>query len=141
MGKSAVDSLFSRYVEPGRLAYVRYGPLSGKMVVIVDMVDIKRVVVDGPTTGVTRQVLPTKWIALTGQRCNIERGAREKTLKKALAADSTLAKWSQTQWAKKIAARNAKKNLNDFERFSLMLARKKVARGVKQATKVKKGKQ
>lgn len=74
MGKSATDSLFSRYVEAGRLARVRYGPLVGKMVTIVDLIDLKRVVVDGPTTGVARQQIPTKWLDLTGLKCTIERG-------------------------------------------------------------------
>lgn len=74
MGKSPVDSLFTRYVEAGRLVRVRYGPLTGKMCTVVDLVDLKRIVVDGPTTGVKRQMMPIKWIELTDQKCTIERG-------------------------------------------------------------------
>jgi len=35
------------FVEAGRVAYINYGEDYGKMVVIVDMLDINRVQVDG----------------------------------------------------------------------------------------------
>ena len=61
-------------------------------------------------------------------------------MKKALIAGDCMNKWSQTKWAKKIAAKEAKKSLTDIERFKLMLAKKKVAHGVKTALKVRKAK-
>ena len=47
----------------------------------------KRVVVDGPesVTGVRRHMMPVKRLSLTDFTVKIPRGAREKTLKKALA--------------------------------------------------------
>jgi len=38
----------------GRVVYINYGPLSGKLAVVVDIVNGKKVVVDGPGLGVTR---------------------------------------------------------------------------------------
>merc|ERR1711879_144000 len=129
------DGLFKQFVQPGAHVLVRYGPLEGKTAVVTDFVDLRRVVVDGPTTGVKRQVLPIKWFSLTGFKCDIARGAKEKTLKKAMAAVSLDENWSKSKWAKKRAAMDAKKNMTDFQRFKLMSAQKKVNRAAKLAVK------
>ena len=63
----APASMFKRFVEPGRLAQITYGPCEGKMCTIVDIVDQKRVIVDGPEklTGVRRHMMPIKRLSLT----------------------------------------------------------------------------
>jgi len=45
---------FNLLVEVGRVVYIHYGPSSGKVAVILDIVDHSRVIVEGPTTGVPR---------------------------------------------------------------------------------------
>ena len=40
--------MFNRFVEAGRLALITYGPMTGKLCVIVDIIDGTKVVVDGP---------------------------------------------------------------------------------------------
>merc|ERR1712203_1010926 len=79
-------AMYTRFVQPGRLALITYGPCAGKMCTIVDIVDQKRVVVDGPesVTGVRRHMMPIKRLSLTDLKATIPRGAREKTLKQAL---------------------------------------------------------
>jgi len=65
---------------------------------------------------------------------------KAKKLKAALVADDTLAKWSSSPWAKRLAVSAKKKSLTDFERFRLMLAKKKRAalvKGVLKPTKKK----
>jgi len=126
-------SIFTRFVEPGRLALITYGPCEGKMCTVIDIVDQGRVVVDGPfdVTGVQRHVSPVKRLSLTDFSCNIVRAAREKTLRTALVKEDIMNKWSQTSWAKKIAARVARASMNDFERHQLMVARKNRTRAVK----------
>lgn len=52
-------------VQLGRVVYVNYGEHAGKLAVVVDIVDGKRVVVDGPTSGIARQIMATKRMALT----------------------------------------------------------------------------
>merc|ERR1719299_153701 len=96
--------MFERFVEPGRLALITYGPCEGKLCTIVDIVDQKRVIVDGPAavTGVARHMMPVKRLSLTDLTCKIPRAAREKTLKKALEAEEVMKKWSETAWAKKL---------------------------------------
>ncbi|CAJ1346709.1 unnamed protein product, partial [Effrenium voratum] len=126
-------SMFKRFVEPGRLALITYGPCAGKMCTIVDIVDQKRVVVDGPEslTGVRRHMMPIKRLSLTDIRAPMGRGTREKFLKKALAEGDVLKKWSETNWAKKLKAQETRKNMSDFERFKVMCAKQKRSKEVK----------
>eukprot|EP00930_Biecheleria_cincta_P065729 TRINITY_DN515_c0_g4_i1.p2 TRINITY_DN515_c0_g4~~TRINITY_DN515_c0_g4_i1.p2 ORF type:complete len:137 (+),score=34.82 TRINITY_DN515_c0_g4_i1:80-490(+) len=135
----STGQMYTRFVQPGRLAVITFGPCAGKMCTIVDIVDQKRVVVDGPESlnGVRRHMMPIKRLSLTDIRMEMRRGAREKTLKKALEKGEVMKKWSETAWAKKMQARDARKNLTDFDRFKLMVARKKRAAQVKKALKKK----
>eukprot|EP00930_Biecheleria_cincta_P065728 TRINITY_DN515_c0_g3_i1.p3 TRINITY_DN515_c0_g3~~TRINITY_DN515_c0_g3_i1.p3 ORF type:complete len:136 (+),score=27.67 TRINITY_DN515_c0_g3_i1:65-472(+) len=131
--------MYTRFVQPGRLALITFGPCAGKMCTIVDIVDQKRVVVDGPeaVTGVRRHMMPIKRLSLTDLRMEMRRGAREKTLKKALEKDEVMKKWSESAWGKKLQARDARKNMTDFDRFRVMVAKKKRAAAVKKALKKK----
>merc|ERR1719498_2026159 len=132
--------MFDRFVEPGRLALITHGPCAGKMCTIVDIVDQRRVIVDGPEkeTGVRRHMMPIRRLSLTDFKSEIPRAAREKTLKKALAKDGVMKKWGETAWAKKLAAKKVRSEMNDFERFKLMVARKKRSAEVKKVLKPKK---
>merc|ERR1712007_273861 len=129
------------FVEPGRLALITYGPCEGKMCTIIDIVDQKRVIVDGPesVTGVRRHMMPVKRLSLTDFKANIPRGAREKTLRLALEKDEVMKKWSETAWAKKIKVKETRKGMTDFERFKVYAAKKKRSKEVKKTlTKSKK---
>ena len=76
---------FTRFVEVGRVVLINYGPDSGKLATIIDIVDQNKCLVDGPETGVARQVIPYKRIALTDFTVKVQRNARAKTLKAAWA--------------------------------------------------------
>eukprot|EP01127_Copromyxa_protea_P002210 TRINITY_DN120_c0_g2_i1.p1 TRINITY_DN120_c0_g2~~TRINITY_DN120_c0_g2_i1.p1 ORF type:complete len:140 (+),score=46.88 TRINITY_DN120_c0_g2_i1:614-1033(+) len=127
---------FRRYVQVGRVALINYGPDEGKLAVIVDVIDANRVLIDGPTTGVRRQSLTTKRIALTDIVVSIPHGAGNKAVKKAYIAADVDGQWAKTAWAKKRATRAKKANLGDFERFQAMLARKKANAIVNAKTQV-----
>mmetsp|Transcript_8416 Transcript_8416/g.14450 ORF Transcript_8416/g.14450 Transcript_8416/m.14450 type:complete len:135 (+) Transcript_8416:82-486(+) len=133
-------TMFKRFVEPGRLALITYGPCEGKMCTIIDIVDQKRVIVDGPeaATGVRRHMMPVKRLSLTDFKVTIPRGAREKTLKLAMEKEDILGKWGQTSWGKKLEAKKAKAAMTDFDRFKLMVAKKKRSKVIKAALKTKK---
>eukprot|EP00913_Durusdinium_trenchii_P035411 g33137.t1 len=87
-------SMFKRFVEPGRLALITYGPCAGKLCTVTDIVDQKRVVVDGPEdiTGVRRHMMPIKRLSLTDFRFVAKRGIREKVLRKGLEKSGNLNK-------------------------------------------------
>eukprot|EP00420_Gonyaulax_spinifera_P008902 CAMPEP_0197942688 /NCGR_PEP_ID=MMETSP1439-20131203/124536_1 /TAXON_ID=66791 /ORGANISM="Gonyaulax spinifera, Strain CCMP409" /LENGTH=475 /DNA_ID=CAMNT_0043565945 /DNA_START=70 /DNA_END=1496 /DNA_ORIENTATION=+ len=122
-----MPKMFTRFVEPGRLAKITYGPYEGKMCTIIDIVDQKRVVVDGPleVTGVHRHMMPIRRLSLTDLKAKISRGARLPTLKKALESGDVMGEWAKTKEAKRDAAKEFKKNMTDFDRFKLMLAKTK----------------
>jgi len=107
---------------------VSYGPESGKLAVIVNIIDHNRALIDGPSsvTGVARQSIPLRWLRLTKFTVKIGAGARLKGLKKAFADAKILEKFQSSGLGKRIATTEKKRNLTDFERFQVVSARKKV---------------
>jgi len=118
---------YKRFVEIGRVALVNYGPDKGKLCTIVDVVDENRVLVDGPMpiTGVHHQAVPIKRLALTDFKVDVKRNARQKTLLAAWEEGDVMAKWQQSSWAKKIENKQKRIAMSDFDRFEVMLAKKK----------------
>ncbi|GAB5033579.1 60s ribosomal protein [Nannochloropsis oceanica] len=127
--------LFTRFVEVGRVVLVNYGPDYGKLATVIDVVDGNKVLVEGPDSNVTRQVIPLKRVYLTDLKVKIPRNARAKTLKKAWATDKIVARWEQTTWCKKLEAKAKRAALTDFDRFKLMVARKEKAAIIKKHLK------
>jgi large subunit ribosomal protein L14e len=117
---------FTRFVEVGRIVLINYGPDAGKLATIIDIVDQNKCLIQGPEeiTGIKRQIIAFKRINLTDLKIKIPRNAREKTLKNAWAREDTLAKWEATPWAMKLAKKQKRANLSDFDRFKVMVARK-----------------
>merc|ERR1719488_319470 len=76
-------------------------------------------------------MMPVRRLSLTDFKSTIPRGAREKTLKKALDADEIMKKWSETAWAQKLKAKKTRSEMNDFARFKLMVAKKKRSKAIK----------
>ncbi|ACI65760.1 predicted protein [Phaeodactylum tricornutum CCAP 1055/1] len=117
---------FHRYVELGRVVLINYGPEAGKLATIIDIVDQNKCLIDGPEsiTGVTRQVISYKRLALTDLKVDIQRNARQKSLLKAWTEADTMNKWESSSWAKKLTARKTRAGLSDFDRFKVMVAKK-----------------
>ncbi|EER10356.1 60S ribosomal protein L14, putative [Perkinsus marinus ATCC 50983] len=125
---------YNRFVEPGRFCTVTYGPDEGKQCTIVDVVDHRRVVVDGPknVTGVARQQIPIRWLALSDFVVpNTFRGAHGPTVAKGLKEGEVLAKFNATRFARRRVARKNKLALTDFERFKVMVAKKRIGQALR----------
>ncbi|KAI8809492.1 ribosomal protein L14-domain-containing protein [Cladochytrium replicatum] len=117
--------MFQRFVEVGRVVLISYGPDAGKLAVIVDIIDHARVLVDGPTTGVARQALGFKRLSLTPIVLKgLPRTAGTRVVKKVIEKEDLTGKWEATAWAQKIAQRQKRAALSDFDRFKVMLAKK-----------------
>jgi large subunit ribosomal protein L14e len=118
---------YNRFVEVGRVCLINYGPEEGKLCTVIDVIDQTRVLVDGPTniTGVARQQMPIKRISLTDFKVKCGHNAKQKSLSKAWEAANVLEEWNKTGWAKKMAKKAKRAQTNDFERFKVMVARKK----------------
>lgn len=118
---------FKRYVEVGRVAMLTKGANAGSLVVIVDIVNHRTALVDSPLGDkhVERQVVNFNDITLTPITiAKFPRGARTGVVTKKWAAADVDGKWSASAWAQKLAARETRANLSDFERFKLMRAKK-----------------
>uniref|UniRef100_A0A061S9L7 Large subunit ribosomal protein L14e n=1 Tax=Tetraselmis sp. GSL018 TaxID=582737 RepID=A0A061S9L7_9CHLO len=114
---------FTRNVEIGRLALVNYGPDYGKVVVISDVLDHHRALVDHPDQ--LRRVESFKRLSLTDFKIDIPRMAKKKVLKKALEESDALNKFANSKWGKKLQSQKEKASMTDFERFKAMIAKKK----------------
>jgi len=69
-------------VQLGRVVYVNYGEHAGKLAVVVDIVDGKRVVIDAPVCGIPRQVFSVKRLSLTRFRVpNVAANEKHESLK------------------------------------------------------------
>jgi len=73
--------VFKRFVEVGRVALINYGPLAGRLAVIVEIINTTKVLIDGPTTNVRRQEISVRRLSLTDFTVQIPRGARRSELR------------------------------------------------------------
>ncbi|CAN6554057.1 hypothetical protein ACFX13_004107 [Malus domestica] len=128
---------FKRYVEIGRVALVNYGKDYGRLVVIVDVIDQNRALVDAPD--MVRTQLNFKRLSLTDIKIDIKRVPNKKTLIAAMEAADVKNKWEKSSWGRKLVVQKRRAALNDFDRFKLMLAKIKRAGIIRQElTKLKK---
>jgi len=177
--------LFRRFAEIGRVVLIQYGPFTGKLATIIDVLDHNRVrgrgslalgararacssppslasaawlrapfppqaLIDGPAnlTGVRRQVMNFKWLALTDlklageaerdgkmRQFKAHRNARQKTLTALWTKLKIQEKWDASAWGKKIAARKAKAASTDLSRFIAKVASQKRGRALRAALK------
>ncbi|XP_075491899.1 large ribosomal subunit protein eL14z-like [Primulina tabacum] len=121
---------FKRYVEIGRVALVNYGKDYGRLVVIVDVIDQNRALVDAPD--MVRCQMNFKRLSLTDIKIDIKRVPKKKTLVAAMEAADVKNKWESSSWGRKLIVQKRRSALNDFDRFKLMLAKIKRAGVVRQ---------
>eukprot|EP00891_Asterochloris_glomerata_P001006 jgi/Astpho2/1006/gw1.00016.284.1_t len=119
---------FQRYVEVGRVAIVNYGADYGKLVVITDVVDQNRALVDRPDE--TRRVMNFKRLALTDHKLDVPRLAKKKAIKKALETNDVFSKFEKSAWGQKLSARVSKETTTDFQRYQWAKAKVKRSRAV-----------
>merc|ERR1712194_542826 len=93
--------------------------------VILDIMDSNKVLVDGPSSGIERGLMSLKHLSLTAIRCPVPRSVKTATLTKLMAKHEIEAKWGKTSWARKIKSAASRGNLSDFDRFKVMVLRKK----------------
>ena len=112
-------------MEPGRVCYVNYGPDYGKLVVIVDMVDTGRVLIDSTDKSMPRCIYPLRRLSLTKIKVEkVHRGCRTKTLAKKTKKHDVVADFKKTPVSIKMEKYKLRKSLSDFDRFKAMVLRK-----------------
>lgn len=76
MSSTTVRNSNWRLVEVGRVVLVKKGQSAGKLAAIVEIIDQKQVLIDGPETGVPRQSINLGQVVLTPLTFTLPRGAR-----------------------------------------------------------------
>lgn len=122
------NSLFTRFVEIGRVVLITYGEYEGKIAAILDVIDANSVVVAGPTSGVPRQPIALKRLQLTDIVVQFRRNPRPNTLAKAWNQARVQEQWENTAWAKKLDSRKRKAEMNDFDRFKALVSHQQRAK-------------
>ena len=129
--------VFTKFVEVGRVALVNFGPNAGKLVVIVDIVNVNKVLIDSPQHNVRRQEISLTRLSLTEFKLDIKRAIRSGALRKAIDDFGLDKKWGETSWAKKLQKRSRRAALTDFERFKVKVLRQRKRVASNNALKVK----
>ncbi|KAI9890261.1 MAG: hypothetical protein M1814_004296 [Vezdaea aestivalis] len=129
MGDIDVKASRWRLVEVGRIVLFTHGTHTGKLATIVQIIDHKRILVDGPTKDeaktVPRHAAAIRDITLTPiVLIKLPRAAGTGAVRKVWEKSEVEKKWSETSWAKKHDQQVRRKGLTDFERFKVMKLRK-----------------
>ena len=119
--------VFRRFVEVGRVIIVNYGPLVGKLAVIVDILTTTKALIQGLKGGIKRQEISLRRVTLTDYKLDIKRGAKEAEVYKAIEAFKLEDKFKTSTYYKKNEIRQKRANLTDFDRFKVMRLRQKRA--------------
>jgi large subunit ribosomal protein L14e len=117
---------YNKFVQVGRVARINYGPQEGKLATIVDIVSDKRVLVDGE--GIARQVIPVARLQLTKQVVKLGRGARTGAVRKIISKEQVTEKFAQSTLGKHYASQSRRQNLTDFERFKVLVLRRRLSK-------------
>ncbi|KAL3412358.1 YIF1-domain-containing protein [Aspergillus fumigatus] len=127
-----------KLVEVGRVVLIRSGPYTGKLAAIVEIIDHKRVLVDGPSTEenkiVPRHALPLAHATLTPFVIpKLPRAAGTGPVKKLWEKNEIDGKWAKSTIAQKTERAERRKNLTDFERFKVLRLKKQARYEVQKA--------
>ncbi|SPO03805.1 probable ribosomal protein L14.e.B, cytosolic [Cephalotrichum gorgonifer] len=128
MGEATIQQANWRLVEVGRVVLIQSeGPSKGRLAAVVEIIDHKRVLVEGTAEGaeVPRQPVRLSDVLLSNMVvADLPRGARHAALKKFWAKSEIDAKWKETSWFKRRQQNERRQALTDFDRFKVMRLKK-----------------
>lgn len=117
--------VFTRFVEVGRVVLVNYGPLTGKLAVVVEIISTNRVLLEGPTTGVRRQEMSLRRVKLTDVTVPLKRGAKSAAVRKAVTDAKIAEKFANTSQGRRHQRTLTRESLTDFQRFQVMVLKRR----------------
>jgi large subunit ribosomal protein L14e len=130
MGEALIEGSNWRLVEVGRVILINGDhPDAGKLAAVVEIIDHKRVLVEGPSDdadkAVIRQAIPLTKALLSHLKVeNLNRGSRHAALKEQWEKSEIDAKWKESNWFKRRDQIQRRKALTDFERFKVLRLKK-----------------
>ncbi|KAF2197291.1 60S ribosomal protein L14 [Delitschia confertaspora ATCC 74209] len=129
MGDADITTSQWRLVEVGRVVLFSAGPYAGRLATIVEIIDHKRVLVDGPASSkdkvVPRHSASLSHVSLTPIVINkLPRATGTGVVRKLWEQEKVDEKFDASNWAKGRVQFQKRRQLNDFERFKVMKLRK-----------------
>ncbi|KAH7116771.1 60S ribosomal protein L14 [Dendryphion nanum] len=127
MGDANIKESKWRLVEVGRVVIFGAGPYLGRLATIVEIIDHKRVLVDGPSkeAPVPRHSARLADVSLTPIVIpKVPRASGRGFIARVWEKNNVDQTWAETSWAKKSTALQKRRQLNDFERFKVLKMRK-----------------
>ncbi|KAI9722537.1 MAG: hypothetical protein M1828_004532 [Chrysothrix sp. TS-e1954] len=128
-GEAEVRASTWRNVELGRIVYFTKGPYHGRLAAIVEIIDHKRVLIDGPSVDKT-QTVPRQAAAISDLALlplvipKLPRAIGTGPLRKAWEKAEIDDKWKNSNWSKQRERTQKKKENTDFGRFKAMILKK-----------------
>ncbi|KAL1311339.1 hypothetical protein AAFC00_001515 [Neodothiora populina] len=118
-----------RNVEVGRVVLFSTGPFTGRLAAIVEIIDHKRVLIEGPSSKpeavVPRHAISLSHVSLTPVVIEkLPRASGHGALKAAWEKAGVEKSWENSAWAQNRERSSKRKQLSDFERFKVMRLRK-----------------
>ena len=107
-------------LEIGRIVLITFGPSIGKIGIVLDIVDEKRILIDGPCG---RQIINIKRITITNIKKKINGKITSHKAHKIIKCSDILQNWYINKGKIQIK-RNYIKSFTDFERFKYMIGKK-----------------
>lgn len=94
--------------------------------IIKMIVNLFQVLIDAPASaGIQRKIICTRRLTLTDIKLPLGRQQHRKYVEKAFADAKVEEQWAKTSIAKCIAKRETRAKLSDFDRFKIMVEKKK----------------
>lgn len=112
-------------LETGKIVSIVFGPSKGKIGTIVDIIDQKRCLVDGPCG---RQIINLKRIEPMKMKLEINKKTKSKGIHEKFLQKRILRSWYNTIKGRKHLKKTYVKNFSDFEKFKFMLGKKHFAK-------------
>jgi large subunit ribosomal protein L14e len=122
---------FPKLVEVGRVVLLKTGKQKGKIASIVDIVDARRFLIDGPESGVPRRAARANEVHLTKFVIKYPRGCKTNTVREAWKKVGLVKLFEETNLHKKMEAAKKRAAVGDLERFKLYVAKQRRNRLIK----------
>ena len=108
-------------LEIGKIVSIVYGSSAGKIGVIIDILDEKKCLIDGPCG---RQIINLKRLELTNFKIHIKKKITSKKIHQKFLQNHILNNWYSSIKGKKVLKSNLKLKFSDFDNFKFMIGKK-----------------
>ena len=120
-------------LEVGRVVLFTFGPYTGRLAVVVNMVSATRILVSGPGLGVPKTLTNARRLRLTKFRlASVTSEEKEKSLTEKIAAAKVQEVFDATALGTKLKNQKIRRGLSDFQRFKAQQLRVKMNKLIRQ---------